>query len=266
VVVPSMNDAMYESPAVQANLATLRDHGRHVVHPALGLEVAHRPHARRSMFGPAPPAAAVVDIVRHLLRELAPRAPDGAAGWEQLWATTPPSRLPWHAGALDPPLAGALAAHAAPGRRLVDLGTGDGLVAVTAAQLGYDVTAVDIAPSALGRARDRADAAGARSIAFLLDDVTAPRLAARFDVAVDRGLLHCLPLAGRAAYAAAVTEAVLVGGALFIVAHAPGGELGTHGLTTDELQALLPAFELRQTTPATLAGGAAQLFELTRKA
>src|SRR5678816_2580275 len=83
VVVPSMNDAMYGSPAVAANLQTLRDHGRYVVHPALGVEVAHRPHARTAMLGPAPPAGAVLDIVRHLLRDVArPRLPDGAQGWE----------------------------------------------------------------------------------------------------------------------------------------------------------------------------------------
>lgn len=67
VIVPSMNDAMYDAPAVQANLATLRDHGRHVVHPALGAEVAHPPEARPTVFGAAPPAGAVIDIVRHLL-------------------------------------------------------------------------------------------------------------------------------------------------------------------------------------------------------
>jgi 3-polyprenyl-4-hydroxybenzoate decarboxylase len=74
VIVPSMNDAMYESPAIQANLAVLRDHGRHVVHPALGVELADPPHARPQLLGPAPPASAVIEIVRHLLGELA-RAP-----------------------------------------------------------------------------------------------------------------------------------------------------------------------------------------------
>jgi 3-polyprenyl-4-hydroxybenzoate decarboxylase len=71
VIVPSMNDAMYESPAIQANLAVLRDHGRHVVHPALGVELADppaaRPHALPSLLGPAPPASAVIEIVRHVL-------------------------------------------------------------------------------------------------------------------------------------------------------------------------------------------------------
>src|SRR5262249_5792518 len=135
---------MYGSPAVQANLATLRDHGRHVVHPALGVEVAHAPHTRRAMLGPAPPVGAVVDIVRHLLGAAPrPRLPAGAHGWERLWATSPVRQLPWYTDAPEPSLAEALAAHAAPGRRLVDLGTGDGVVAVAAAQLGFAVTAVD---------------------------------------------------------------------------------------------------------------------------
>lgn len=270
VVVPSMNDAMYGSPAVRANLQTLRDHGRHVVHPALGLEVAHAPHVRTAMLGPAPPAGAVVDIVRHLLRDVVrPRLPDGAHGWEQLWARAPAAQLPWHADALEAPLAEALAAHAAPGRRLIDLGTGDGVVAVAAAQLGFEVTAVDIAPSALGRARDRAEAVGARAIAFVLGDVTALRLGglgAAFDVAVDRGLLHCLPPEQRARYAVAVAALVAPGGTLWIVAHAPGAELGTYPVTGDELRALLPAFELRCTAPTALAGGAAQRFALIRAA
>jgi 3-polyprenyl-4-hydroxybenzoate decarboxylase/SAM-dependent methyltransferase len=277
VVVPSMNDAMYESPAVQANLAVLRDHGRHVVHPAFGIEVAHRPHARPQLLGPAPPAAAVLEIVHHLLREVAvrPRLPDTAHGWEQLWATTPAEQLPWHARTLDPPLAEAIAARYAPDRRLLDLGTGDGVVAIAAAERGFRVTAIDVAPSALGRARERADQADARSIVFVLDDVTAPRLGGSnaggqhgdgFDVAVDRGLLHGLPRDRWGGYATGVTGLVSPGGTLLVVAHQPGTELGTQPITADELCALLPAFELVRAVSTTLAGAAAQLFELARRA
>jgi SAM-dependent methyltransferase len=271
IVVPSMNDAMYESPAVQANLAALRDHGRHVVHPALGVEVAHRPHARPALLGPAPPAPAVIDIVRHVLGEIAatPRPPDTARGWEQLWSSTHADQLPWHVETLDPPLAEAIAARHAPGRRLLDLGTGDGVVAIAAARCGFRVTATDVAPSALGLARDRADRAGARAIVFVLDDITAPRLDGdrdgAYDVVVDRGLLHCLPRDRRAAYAAGVTRLVPPGGALLVVAHEPGTALGTQPVTAGELRALLPAFELVRALPTALAGAAAQLFELERR-
>jgi 3-polyprenyl-4-hydroxybenzoate decarboxylase len=267
VVVPSMNDAMYESPAVQANLAALRDHGHHVVHPALGVEVAHPPHARTSLLGPAPPPSAVLDIVRHLLRELAatPRVPATARGWEQLWATTPAEQLPWHTTALDAPLTAAITAHHAPGRRLVDLGTGDGVVATAAAQCGFHVTAIDIAPSALGAARDRADRAEVQAIVFVLDDITAPRLDGRFDVAVDRGLLHSLSRDRWPAYAAGVDRLVAAGGALLVVAHPPGTELGTYAVTAADLQALFAGFEIVRSVPTTLAGATAEVFELQRR-
>ena len=259
IVVPSMNDAMYASPAVQDNLERLRTHGRLVVHPALGLEVAHEPDRRRPMLGPAPPAAAVLDIVRHALGQLAPRLPDDAAGWERLWQTTADDRLPWLTDVVDDALAGALARHLG---ALVDLGTGTGTVAIEAARRGYRVTATELAATALARARTRA---GELPILFVLDDITAPRLAGPFDVAVDRGLLHGLPRARWPAYAAAVTALLAPTGTLLLIAHQPGGERGTIAIGPGELAAILPAFDLVSSAPTALSGGAAQLFELRRR-
>ena len=263
VVAPSMNDAMHESPAVQQNLATLRAHGRWLVHPCLGLEVAHRPERRRPMFGPAAPPHAMLDIVRHLLVDVVPppRPPEGPAGWERLWSTTPLDQLPWHADAIDAPLAAALDALAG-GKRLLDLGTGAGLVAIEAARRGFRVTATDIAPSALGRARERA---GELPIVFVLDDATASRLDGPYDVVVDVGLLHCLPREQRPAYAAAATRLTAEGGTLLIVAHQPGTERATHPITSDDLRSLLPAFELVRESPTTLSRGEARLLELVRR-
>jgi SAM-dependent methyltransferase len=267
VIVPSMNDAMYASPAVQQNLATLRAHGRWLVHPALGHEVAHRPGDRRANLGPAPPAAALADIVRQLLAELpaAPRArlPEDAAAWEQLWATTPLEQLAWHTDDVAAPLAASLDARASggAGKRLLDLGTGAGTVAIAAARRGYRVTALDVAPTALGRARTRA---GELPITFVLDDVTRTRLDGPFDVVVDVGLLHCLPRDRWPAYGAALDALVAPGGAVLLVAHQPGVAATTHPVTADDLAALLPGFALAQTTPTTLAGRDACLFELAR--
>lgn len=263
VLVPSMNDAMYESPAVQDNLATLRAHGRWLVHPAHGHEVAHRPGERRAVLGPAPPAAAIVDIIKHLLAQIAPRAqmPRDGADWERLWSGTPTEALAWHADDIDAPLAAALDTRSEPGKRLLDLGTGAGTVAIAAARRGFRVTATDIAPTALGRARDRA---GELPILFVLDDVTTSRIAGPFDVAVDCGLLHCLPRDRWAAYATSVSDLIAPGGSLLLVAHEPGGPLATHALTSDDVTALLPRFQLIATAPSTLAKAPARLFELQR--
>ena len=105
---------------------------------------------------------------------------------------------------------------------------------------------------------------------FVLDDVTAPRLdggpGRGFDVAVDRGLLHCLPCRASGRRTHRRHRAGRPGGTLLVIAHAPGTQLGTTPLTADELRALLPAFSVTRTTPTMLAGAAAQLFELERQA
>jgi SAM-dependent methyltransferase/3-polyprenyl-4-hydroxybenzoate decarboxylase len=265
VIVPSMNEGMYASPAVQANLATLRDHDRWVVHPALGFEVATSPAERRPQLGSAPPATTVIDITRYVLAQLPARValPATAAGWEQLWSTTPNERISWHADDVDPVLATALDAHRTRGRTLLDLGTGSGTVAIAAARRGYTVTATDVSPTALGRARERA---GELPILFALDDVTTTRLAGPFDVAVDCGLLHCLPPAARAAYASAIATLVGPRGALLLVAHQPGETVASHPLTASEVSALLPDFALVREHVMTLARADARLFELARLA
>jgi SAM-dependent methyltransferase len=260
MIAPSMNDAMLGSPAVQDNLEKLRAHGRWIVHGTLGVEVAHRPEDRRPMFGPAAPPSAMLDLARHVL-DVAPRPrlPDTATAWERLWAVTPLDQLPWNADAVDAVLAAALGTGA--GKRLLELGTGTGIVAIEAARRGFRVTATDVAPTALGRARD---AAGDLPIVFALDDVTRSHLDGTFDVVVDRGLLHCLPRTAWPAYASAVTARTAPGGSLLVIAHRTG-ELATTPVADTDLRALLPAFELVSAMPTALSRGPAQLFELTRR-
>ncbi len=294
VISPSMNDAMLGAPAVQANLDTLRSHGRWLVHGSLGVEVAHRPEDRTPMFGPAAAPSAVLEIAKHVLAHVVPRPrlPESATAWERLWSTTPIDQLPWTHDAIDPPLAAALDAHVKPAtldarakpdahapaldaranpdasapaiephpRRLLDLGTGTATVAIAAAKLGYRVVATEISATALGRART---AAGELPILFALDDVCASQLDGAFDVIVDRGVLHCLPLDRRADYAATIHALARPGGTVLVVVHV-GGELATHPITADQLATLLPAFDLVSSTPTTLSGGQANLIELRR--
>nr|MBA2543284.1 methyltransferase domain-containing protein [Deltaproteobacteria bacterium] len=259
IVAPSMNDAMLGSPAVQTNLDALRTQGRWIVHGTLGVEVAHRPEDRVLMFGPAAPASAIVDIARHVLAQFPrPALPEGAAAWEQLWSTTPLDQLPWTHDPIDAPLAAALASHATPGARLLDLGTGTGIVAIAAAKLGYRVIATEISATALGRARG---AAPELPILFALDDVTCSQLDGAFDVIADRGVLHCLPPAHRSAWAVTITSRCAPGGHVLVVVH-QGRELSTHPITAAELAALLPELTVVATTPTTLSGGPALLVAL----
>jgi SAM-dependent methyltransferase len=210
------------------------------------------------MLGPAPPAEAILDIVRHLLPPVAPQLPSDSLGWERLWSRVPLVQLPWHSDGIDAPLASALDARRGEGRRLVDLGTGAGTVAIEAARRGFAVTATDVSATALGLARERA---GDLPILFVLDDVTAPRLETRFDVAIDCGLLHCLPRDRWPAYAHAVSQRMAPGGSLLVIAHTGAG-LATNPVDGDDLRALFPTLALARVTPTTLSRAGANLYEL----
>jgi 3-polyprenyl-4-hydroxybenzoate decarboxylase len=67
LIVPSMNGAMYEAPAVQRNLELLRQDGFWNVYPATGIEVAHAPSDRLPVWGAAPPPHSVLQILRAVL-------------------------------------------------------------------------------------------------------------------------------------------------------------------------------------------------------
>jgi SAM-dependent methyltransferase len=266
VIVPSMNAGMYEAPAVQRQLRHLRDDAMYLVHPAIGHEVATAPDERRGMLGPAPPARAVLDVVELVLRTdpraaRTPELPTSAAGWDALFASVPPERLPWHTDALDGDLGELLdRAHAdlpgggAPLPRLLDLGAGTGSAAIAASARGFEVVAADISAAALARGRERA---GDRPITWVLDDVRRSTLRGAFEVVLDRACLHCLPREDWPAYASTVSRLTAPRGWLLLKTHAPEQprSLGTHPPSREELDALLaPAFQLVDRRDSTLPG------------
>lgn len=94
-----------------------------------------------------------------------------------------------------------------PGSRAVDLGCGTGANVVFLAERGFDATGIDFSGVALGRARDRAAAAGvAEGCRFIEADLTDPdaNLGGPYDLLVDFGALDDLNPAGRRAMAATV--------------------------------------------------------------
>jgi SAM-dependent methyltransferase len=85
----------------------------------------------------------------------------------------------------------------------VDLGCGSGTDAIYLAKKGFDVTAIDIAPTALAQAREKAEQAGVK-VRWLLASVLAlPRLDP-FEFIFDRGCYHEVRFDNAAAYVEAV--------------------------------------------------------------
>lgn len=261
ILAPSMNQAMLEAPAVARNLAQLRADGFHVLWPTWGVEVAEHPDARTPMVGPMLPPDALVAVVAALTPARAPTPRPDASFWDAVYGSG--AALPWDTTEVDPDLAAALRQ----GRgRLLDLGCGLGTVAISAAQLGYEVTASDVSPVAIAQARHRA---GAAPIAFVADDVLASKLEGPFDVIVDRAVLHTLPVATHDRYLRQVTRLLKPGARLLLKVHADpdaSRRLGTTAFEPSTLTTLLqPDLQVESCLESTLAGARA-LWVIARRA
>jgi len=146
--------------------------------------------------------------------------PPGAMGstgdWEQLYATSEVSSLPWYTTALDVDIERALQEHDLRGRRILDLGTGPATQAMNLAKRGFDVLATDISPSAIKKAKASAKSAGL-SIEFRVDNVLASKLAPNLvNAIVDRGVFHVLPEDKRPVYVRTVHRVLRPNGWLFL--------------------------------------------------
>lgn len=101
--------------------------------------------------------------------------------------------------------------------RTIEFGCGNGTNAVFLAQEGFDVTALDLAPTALAHARQRAAEAGVH-VRWLLADVTAPPELEPFDVVFDCGCYHGVRRENAQGYVAALHRVTRPGARILILA------------------------------------------------
>jgi SAM-dependent methyltransferase len=107
---------------------------------------------------------------------------------------------PWETGQPSQELQRVVAEEKIQPCRVIELGCGSGFNAVWLARQGFDVTAVDITPLAIERARQRAAAAGV-AVRFVLADVLElPDEYEPFPFFFDRGCYHCVRSIDVAAY------------------------------------------------------------------
>jgi SAM-dependent methyltransferase len=156
---------------------------------------------------------------------------------------------PWETGQPSSELARVVAEEKIQPCRAIELGCGTGINAVWLAQQGFDVTAVDITPLAIERARRRAIAAGV-TVRFELADVLDLREHYEpFPFFFDRGCYHAVRDLDVRAYLRTL-ERVTAPGSLGLVLtgnardpHPPGQ--GPPVVSAEELHAELePVFEI----------------------
>lgn len=110
-----------------------------------------------------------------------------AINWDERYKT---GDLPWDTGMTSAELMRVLAEEKIMPCKALELGCGTGTNSIWLAQQGFDMTALDLSPLAIQRARDIASRVAVR---FLVGDVLAPpRIEDKFSFFFDRGCYHAV--------------------------------------------------------------------------
>ncbi len=119
---------------------------------------------------------------------------------------------PWDSGRPSAELIRVVAEEKISPCRAVEFGCGTGTNAIWLSQQGFDVTAIDLSPLAIQRAKANAAAAGANG-QFLAGDLLAPPdLGGPFNFVFDRGCYHIVRLTSVEGYLNTFDQALAVGG------------------------------------------------------
>jgi cyclopropane fatty-acyl-phospholipid synthase-like methyltransferase len=101
--------------------------------------------------------------------------------------------------------------------RVVDLGCGTGDNSCYLASRGHPVRGLDLAPTAIARAREKARDRGLRAEFRIADALALGVPRPRFDTAIDCGLFHTFSDDDRPRYAASVRRMLRPGGRMFVL-------------------------------------------------
>ena len=127
---------------------------------------------------------------RPLASGVLPHGPEGVQlieRWDSAYRGDRPAG--WDTGLTAPPLKDAVESGVLKPCRVIAFGCGTGTNEIYLASRGFDVTAVDVAPTALGLAAAKAQQAGVR-VRWMLADVLAIPDLEPFDLVFDRGCYH----------------------------------------------------------------------------
>lgn len=143
---------------------------------------------------------------------------------------------PWEVGQAQPAIARLAAAGVMRGA-VLDAGCGSGDNALVVAALGLPVLGVDVAQTALARARAKADAQGLDAEFALADACELHRLGRAFDTVLDCGLFHTFDAAERPRYVASLASVTEPGAALYVLCFRAGvPDSGPHPVSENDLR------------------------------
>ena len=123
--------------------------------------------------------------------------------------------------------------------RLLDAGCGTGENALLAAGRGADVTGIDVAPTAIARARAKAAARGLAARFEVADALDLGRLGITADTVIDSGVFHVFGDDDRARYVASLAAVLRPAGVCYLMCFSDRqpGIWGPRRVRADELRA-----------------------------
>ena len=155
--------------------------------------------------------------------------------WDDSYTAATPA--PWDIGRPQP----AFARLADEGRltgRLLDAGCGIGENALLAASRGADVTGIDVAPTAIARARAKASERGLTARFEIADALDLGRLSLTVDTVIDSGVFHVFGDGDRGRYVASLAAVLRPGGTCYLMCFSDRqpGTWGPRRVRPDELR------------------------------
>ncbi len=173
---------------------------------------------------------------RATLSAMTPRHPDAslAARWDSAYRE---GRAPWDIGAPQSAFV-RLADAGAFASPILDCGCGTGEQALMLAARGLEVMGVDLAPTAIRTARQKAATRGLRVEFHVADALHLDALGRTFATVVDSGVFHTFEDDLRAEYVASLTAVVQPGGVIHLLCFSEltPGDAGPRRVTQAELR------------------------------
>lgn len=158
--------------------------------------------------------------------------------WDASYLSGPP---PWEIGGPQPAIVRLAAAGNFAGP-VLDAGCGTGENALHVASLGWSVVGVDVAETALAKARAKAIQNGIDIEFVTADAFHLESLGRAFRTVLDCGLFHTFNADERSRYAASLASVIAHDGTLFVLCFSDTGpHTGPHPISQDELSAAFNA-------------------------